>query len=186
MVSRSTHPIFLRRYMSTPVYEQSRTYSKIDNDVDGIKAAPTAQSLNEAIRRRKSDTRSLSKATSVERAVSSIFVLGKTISRASQDRQSTQESTDYSSLSPEELGGVEYRALRVLLKVAIGKSASRNINGHMLTNTGYFVGLHLFGVVCLVPWIHNASPKYQDYLASIGQDKTWWYIFQHTDVPSPR
>jgi potassium uptake Trk family protein len=42
---------------------------------------------------------------------------------------------------------------------------------------GYFVGLHTLGVVCLLPWIHTAPAKYQDYLASQGQDKTWWAFY---------
>lgn len=40
--------------------------------------------------------------------------------------------------------------------------------------TGYFFGLHLFGAICLLPWIHNAPAKYTDWLAECGQDKTWW------------
>lgn len=42
---------------------------------------------------------------------------------------------------------------------------------------GYFVGLHLFGAICLVPWIHKASAKYTDVLAEAGQDKTWWAFY---------
>jgi hypothetical protein len=62
----------------------------------------------------------MSKATSVDRAVSSIFVLGSISSRHSEDRSRIQEPVDLASLTPEELGGIEYRALRVLLKVTIG------------------------------------------------------------------
>jgi hypothetical protein len=40
--------------------------------------------------------------------------------------------------------------------------------------TGYFFGLHLFGALCLLPWIHHAPAKYTDWLAECGQDKTWW------------
>lgn len=39
---------------------------------------------------------------------------------------------------------------------------------------GYFFGLHLFGAICLVGWIHTANSKYTDVLAAAGQDKTWW------------
>ncbi|KAF1915594.1 potassium transport protein 1 [Ampelomyces quisqualis] len=132
-----------------------------DEDEDRIESAPTATGLNEAMRRRRSDTRSLSKATSMENAVSSIFVLGSNASRTSQDKFRPSKSVDLASLSPDELGGIEYRALRVLLKITIG----------------YFVGLHLFGVICLVPWIHLASTKYKDYLDSVGENKTWWAIY---------
>lgn len=41
----------------------------------------------------------------------------------------------------------------------------------------YFFGLHLLGVVCLLPWIHNAPAKYTDYLESQGQDASWWAFY---------
>ena len=43
---------------------------------------------------------------------------------------------------------------------------------------GYFFGLHLLGVLFLLPWIWTANPKYREYLASQGQDNTWWYVFR--------
>lgn len=63
---------------------------------------------------------SMSKATSVERAVSSIFILGGSSRRASQDRPREAEPVDLASLTRDELGGIEYRALRTLLKVTCG------------------------------------------------------------------
>ncbi|KAL6153873.1 hypothetical protein ACJQWK_01659 [Exserohilum turcicum] len=133
-----------------------------DEDEDQIK--PIAESSN-PLRRAISETRSMSKATSVDRAVSSIFVLGSTpgvtSARRSEDNRSRQPSIDLKSLSREELGGVEHRALQVLLKIVVV----------------YFFGLHLFGAICLIPWIHLAPAKYKDYLASQGQDKTWWAIY---------
>lgn len=39
---------------------------------------------------------------------------------------------------------------------------------------GYFCGLHLLGVICLVPWTHTAPAKYTNYLEVQAQDKTWW------------
>ncbi|KAI4940291.1 hypothetical protein J4E86_011096 [Alternaria arbusti] len=139
-----------------------------DEDEDEDRIKPVAESSN-PLRRLGSETRSMntrtmSKATSVDRAVSSIFVLGSTASgaRRSEDKPARRTPTiDLSSMTREELGGVEYRALQVLLKVTIG----------------YFVGLHTLGVVCLLPWIHTAPAKYQDYLASQGQDKTWWAFY---------
>lgn len=56
----------------------------------------------------------------MDRAVSSIFVLGRTSSRASDDKSRVSEPISLASLSYEELGGVEYSALKVLLKIAIG------------------------------------------------------------------
>jgi hypothetical protein len=135
-----------------------------DEDEDEDRIKPVAESSN-ALRRRRSntrsmDTRSMSQARSVDRAVSSIFVLGSTASRRSDDEPRCPP-VDLASMSRDELGGVEYRALRVLLKVTVG----------------YFVGLHTFGVICLVPWIHLADSKYKDYLVSQGQDFTWWAFY---------
>lgn len=133
------------------------TSMSVDEDEDQIK--PVAESSS-AMRRRKSDTRSLSKATSVDRAVSSIFVLGSTTGHRSEDKP-RREPVDLSSLSRDELGGVEYRALRLLLKVVVG----------------YFFGLHMLGVIFLLPWIFTCDSKYRDYLASQGQNKTWWAFY---------
>lgn len=65
----------------------------------------------------------LSKAETMDRAVSSIFVLGATSRRGSMDRSAIQreEPQDLSSMSREELGGVEYRALRLLLRIVTGE-----------------------------------------------------------------
>ncbi|KAJ5223227.1 Low-affinity potassium transport protein [Penicillium chermesinum] len=61
----------------------------------------------------------------------------------------------------ERLGGIEYRSLKLLLKIV----------------TAYFFGLHLFGAICLVPWILRADPKYRDYLAECGQGSVWWGFY---------
>jgi hypothetical protein len=57
----------------------------------------------------------------MEQAVSSMFVLGSTRSRSYQEKSRTSNAVDLASLSPQELGGIEYRALRVLLKLTTGK-----------------------------------------------------------------
>ncbi|KAF5237990.1 hypothetical protein FAUST_5796 [Fusarium austroamericanum] len=59
----------------------------------------------------------------------------------------------------EVLGGIEYRTLKLLLKIV----------------TCYFFGLHLFGAICLVGWIHTADSKYTDVLDAAAQDKTWGF-----------
>ncbi|RKK73707.1 Low-affinity potassium transport protein [Fusarium oxysporum] len=59
------------------------------------------------------------------------------------------------------LGGIEYRSLKLLLKIVVV----------------YFFGLHIFGAVFLVGWIHTADKQYADILQSSGQDKTWWGIY---------
>lgn len=74
-----------------------------------------------------------------------------TIGRNSQFHNLTTEDR-------ERLGGIEYRSLKLLLKIV----------------TVYFFGLHLFGAICLIPWILLANPKYRDYLAQCGQGYVWW------------
>lgn len=147
--------------------ENGQPITSMSDDEDEDRIKPVAES-SYTRRRNRSETRSMntrtmSKATSVDRAVSSIFVLGSTASahRRSEDKPRREPAIDLASMTREELGGVEYRALHVLLKVTVG----------------YFVGLHTFGVICLLPWIHTAPAKYQDYLASQGQDKTWWAFY---------
>jgi Cation transport protein len=60
----------------------------------------------------------------------------------------------------EELGGIEYRALKTLALVLVS----------------YFVGFHLFGIICLLPWIMT-SEKYGSVVTSDGQGRPWWGIF---------
>ncbi|CAI6335467.1 unnamed protein product [Periconia digitata] len=135
--------------------------TSLSDDEDAIKIAPAGSASDNAMHHRKPRRGSQSVYASMDNAVSSIFVLGKTATSNSRDKGRELEPHDLASLSREELGGIEYRALRVLLKIT----------------TGYFFGLHLFGVVCLLPWIHTANPKYTDYLASLGQNKTWWAFY---------
>ncbi|PWY95236.1 cation transporter [Aspergillus sclerotioniger CBS 115572] len=118
-----------------------------------------------------------------ERVASSLFVLGRHPSRAREPSLrpaiSLSKDANLPELSAqatlgrnsqfynltvadrERLGGIEYRSLKLLLKIVIG----------------YLAGLHLVGVVCLVAWILHADPKYRDYLNECGQDKVWWAIY---------
>ncbi|KAJ4127711.1 hypothetical protein NW768_007983 [Fusarium equiseti] len=77
-----------------------------------------------------------------------------TIGRNSQFKNLTEHDREV-------LGGIEYRTLKLLLKIV----------------TCYFFGLHLFGALCLVGWIHTANSRYTDVLAAAGQDKTWWGFY---------
>ena len=77
-------------------------------------------------------------------------------SQATQGRNS--QFFDLTAEDREKLGGIEYRSLKLLLKIV----------------TAYFFGLHLFGAICLVPWILHANPKYREYLAACGQGNVWW------------
>lgn len=109
---------------------------------------------------------------SIDRIASSLFVIGqtahmrKTQSRSLADTRAAnisgeQRPPKYELEDPDKMGGIEYRSLKLMLKVAVG----------------YFVGLHLLGVLCLLPWIYRSPAKYQDYLAEQGNDRAWWAIY---------
>ncbi|KAG9674293.1 potassium transport protein TRK1/TRK2, partial [Aureobasidium melanogenum] len=67
---------------------------------------------------------------------------------------------DLSEAQREELGGIEYRALKTLALVLVC----------------YFIGFHLLGVVVFLPWILE-SKKYGSVVTSDGQSRAWWGIF---------
>ncbi|GAB1192916.1 hypothetical protein APSETT444_002117 [Aspergillus pseudonomiae] len=75
-----------------------------------------------------------------------------TVGRNSQFVDLTEEQRD-------ELGGIEYRALKTLAVVLIS----------------YYVFFHLLGIICLVPWI--LTTRWGVVVTSIGQGRPWWAIF---------
>jgi potassium uptake Trk family protein len=95
--------------------------------------------------------------------------------RRSNTAQSQPEATPYLSYEPdigrnsffvnlteeqrEELGGIEYRALKTLAIILVT----------------YFFVFHALGVICLTPWIFHTS--YGQAVTSEGQGRTWWGIF---------
>jgi hypothetical protein len=40
----------------------------------------------------------------------------------------------------------------------------------------YFVGLHVLGAICLLPWIKLAPQSYKDALKESAISETWWYV----------
>lgn len=128
--------------------------------------------------------RFLPRVSTVERVVSSAFAMGphprnrnmSPLSRFSRKANKEPLSMPYLSYTPtigrnsqfvdltedqrDELGGIEYRSLKLLAKVLVA----------------YYVFFHLFGVVCLVPWIHSLK-GYKNYVESVGVDPTWWAIY---------
>lgn len=60
----------------------------------------------------------------------------------------------------EELGGIEYRALKLLAIILVC----------------YFVGFHLLGMVCLTPWVVRDS-YYSNKVRQDGIDPVWWGFF---------
>jgi Trk-type K+ transport system membrane component len=60
----------------------------------------------------------------------------------------------------EELGGIEYRALKTLAVVLVC----------------YFLCFHFISWICLVPWILE-TPQYGDVVRNVGQGRVWWGFF---------
>ncbi|KAG7663751.1 TRK1 [[Candida] subhashii] len=60
----------------------------------------------------------------------------------------------------EELGGVEYRAVKLLIKIVVG----------------YYIGFHLLGAVMLTIWIY-CMPEYKLMLTSQSINPAWWAWF---------
>lgn len=75
-----------------------------------------------------------------------------TVGRNSNFVDLTEEQRD-------ELGGIEYRALKTLAVVLIA----------------YYVGFHLLGIVCMVPWIMHTH--WGSVVQAAGQGRPWWGIF---------
>ncbi|OJD25981.1 hypothetical protein ACJ73_02645 [Blastomyces percursus] len=155
-----------------------------------IEETPSAGPSGETERRRLPTMgRLLSHAASVERAASNAFILGNSSRKRSRSRSSNPLNRSsskseralldmpYLSYQPtigrnskfldltdeqrDELGGIEYRSLKLLAKIVFC----------------YYVFWHIFGVICLIGWIYNSDRKYRDYIRSVGQNPTWWAIF---------
>lgn len=177
-----------------PLQEVDDITSEDDADKISVAQVNTSGGMR---RRRGRRLSSHATSMSIERIATSIFVLGDTQDGARSSSRSRDASAvrgagslhqtpssatahverthNLKSLSKEELGGIEYRSLWLLLKIIVGEQHICLACVHSgLCLAGYFIGLHLFGAVCLVPWIHWADPKYREYLHSQGQGLTWW------------
>ncbi|EJT74688.1 hypothetical protein GGTG_08526 [Gaeumannomyces tritici R3-111a-1] len=157
--------------------------SQLDEDQESIKPTSHASSAGPSRRRTFHTARRLSLTHSIEKTASSLLVLGPTptIDRPRPSSLSTRprvadlpqlsrqvtvgRNSNFYNLTErdrEVLGGIEYRSLKLLLKIV----------------SSYFIGLHLFGIICLLPWIHaNAGSKYTDWLDQNGLDWSWWAIY---------
>ncbi|KAG5752431.1 hypothetical protein H9Q69_003045 [Fusarium xylarioides] len=163
-----------------------RRFSRDTRDEDVIEPISRTQSTPIGIlRRRRSAGLSLAKVRSVERVAnvaSSLFVIGNP-AQAPKERPLARAPTlavgdfprlsrevtigrnsifyNLSSEDREELGGIEYKSLKLLLKIIIG----------------YYVFLHCLGAVCLIAWVQNAPKKYVEYIDKCGQNRIWWAVY---------
>ncbi|RJE20753.1 Potassium uptake transporter [Aspergillus sclerotialis] len=132
-----------------------RRWRNFTSDMTGIPLQQVASSMFVIGRRPREQGPPIRRATSLSRDLN----LPGISSQASVGRNS--QFYNLTAEDRETIGGIEYRALKVLLKIVIG----------------YFIGLHLLGVIGLVPWILHANPKYRDYLEECGQGKVWWAFY---------
>ncbi|CAG8294467.1 unnamed protein product [Penicillium olsonii] len=158
--------------------ERGASFSEIDERLHDEDDGRTEKVLS-----RRPTTRSIQSRThTLERVATSVFILRgssssdrgmptterRDIKQLDLPNMSSQatigRNSQFHNLSVkdrETLGGIEYRSLKLLLKIVVG----------------YFFGLHLFGAICLVGWILHADPKYRDYLSECGQGNVWWGFY---------
>ncbi|KAE8147235.1 cation transport protein-domain-containing protein [Aspergillus avenaceus] len=68
--------------------------------------------------------------------------------------------SDWDEDQKEELGGIEYRALKTLMVIL----------------TGYFIIFHLLGILLFIPWILLDS-RYGSMIKDYGVNRPWWAVF---------
>ncbi|KAI9801200.1 MAG: hypothetical protein M1825_003474 [Sarcosagium campestre] len=151
-----------------------------DNGDEIFKAPGADAGPSGLVRRQGRRTSIITNATSLEHVASSLFVVGaaphpeeKTKARPEtsplqvpylSSQATVGRNSQFYNLTTqdrEQLGGIEYRSLKLLLKVV----------------SVYFFGLHLLGAICLVGWIQYAPSKYTDVLSEAGQNRTWWAFY---------
>ncbi|GJN67148.1 hypothetical protein PLICBS_001172 [Purpureocillium lilacinum] len=142
-----------RRNIDGPLLSETRTLDRVASMASSVFVLGTEP--NRRVRRRNSAASS-SRISQREADAREMLALSHhaTLGRNSDFRNLTREDR-------EKLGGIEYRSLRLLLKIAFS----------------YFFGLHIFGAICLVGWIQYADPKYKAVIAQAGQNQNWWAFY---------
>lgn len=119
------------------------------------------------------DTKDLNDTSALERSRSRRPTLSNLVRSLTQERERTTlpylswnatvaRNSNFVDLTEEqrdELGGIEYRALKTLAIVL----------------TSYYLFFHILGMVCLVGWI--MTTHWGQVVEQIGQGRPWWGIF---------
>ena len=156
--------IVRRRQRRGPSPDSISLYRVVSNvfvlgDSDSVSGHGNLTTLTRPLTRTRSMESSRSRSRSRPRQKSKTEKL-KLSANAIMGRNSN--FTNLSEEDRERLGGIEYRALKLLLKLILC----------------YYTSLHLIGIICLTPWIRlTGDPKYREYLASCGINTTFWAIF---------
>lgn len=132
------------RTTTFPRVDTRRTMHDDENDSMELSRSPRRGRLNSLIRSLTQER---------ERDTLPYLSWNATIGRNSNFVDLTEEQRD-------ELGGIEYRALKTLAIILIS----------------YYCFFHVLGVICLVPWIMH-SKKYGAVVTGDAQGRPWWGIF---------
>ncbi|GJN85671.1 hypothetical protein PLIIFM63780_009241 [Purpureocillium lilacinum] len=146
-------PGLRRRHLDGPHLSETRT---LDRVASLASSALVLGSEHTSRARRRSSAVSSSRLSQQEADARDMLALSRhaTLGRNSDFRNLTGEDRA-------KLGGIEYRSLKLLIKIAFS----------------YFFGLHIFGAICLVGWIQYADPKYKEVIAQAGQNQNWWAFY---------
>lgn len=152
-----------------------KKFTKRANTFDASAAADnTTKTKKPSLRRRLSN--SVSRAASTDEEAS-LFTTGtRSMSRNLSNQLTRLRTANYLSWEPtigrnsnfvhltdeqkEELGGVEYRAIKLLIKIV----------------WLYYLGLHLVSIFVHLGWILN-QPSYRENLRGYGLAPVWWAFF---------
>lgn len=128
--------------------------SRSTDDITESKKGTSTGDTSGGLRRRPTFASVLSRVKTEDKDPMPYLTWQPTVGRNSAFVNLTEEQR-------EELGGIEYRALKTLATVLCC----------------YFIGFQLFGMVSLLPWILN-SGNYKTLLANDGSvNPAWWGVF---------
>lgn len=127
---------------------RTSTMNRVDEEVD-----PKLQRTSSRMSRRASLSAMRSAFTRDRTEPTPYLSWEPTLGRNSQFHDLTEEQR-------EELGGIEYRALKLLQKIILC----------------YFFGFYTFGLVGLLPWILKED-RWGQVVDQAGQSRVWWAFF---------
>lgn len=127
---------------------RTSTMNRVDEEVD-----PKLQRTNSRMSRRASLSAMRSAFTRDKTEPTPYLSWEPTLGRNSQFHDLTEEQR-------EELGGIEYRVLKLLQKIILC----------------YFFGFYLLGLVGLLPWILKED-RWGQVVDNAGQSRVWWAFF---------
>ncbi|CAH6721822.1 low-affinity potassium transport protein [[Candida] jaroonii] len=160
-------PIFTKVQFNQPLrrlnkvtsrFKKNRTMSNGSEESIDSEDEPNQSHLNP--HRRRDDEESLY--TSISNTLSNSLSRSKTVNYLSWE-PTVGRNSNFVHLTDDqkaELGGVEYRAIKLLIKIV----------------WGYYIGFHILALIVNVIWIQY-KPQHIEQLHGYGINKSWWGIF---------